>query len=146
MNAHSGARASPASRALLVRRVRQEGRTVTRSADALGISRRTARTLGTRVKRILTDHGSGDLGRSFAAIREQLRVVHKRTRPCRPQTNGKAERFIQTLLGEWAYATAYLPSKARTQALPRWLRHYNGRRPHGSLAGPPPFSRLKPRL
>lgn len=104
------------------------------------------RTLGIRVRRILTDNGSGYLGRRFAHESELLRVVHKRTRPYRPQTNGKAERFIQTLMREWAYAVAYLTSEARARVLPRWLRHYNRRRPHGSLDGLPPFSRLRPRL
>lgn len=104
------------------------------------------RQLGIRVRRILTDNGSGYIGRSFAHALERLRVVHKRTRPYRPQTNGKAERFIQTLLREWAYATAYLTSKARARVLPRWLRHYNRRRPHGSLHGRPPFSQLRPRV
>jgi len=104
------------------------------------------RTLGIRVRKILTDNGSGYLGRRFAHETERLRVVHKRTRPYRPRTNGKAERFIQTLIREWAYAAAYLTSEARTRVLPRWLRHYNRNRPHGSLDGLPPFSRLHPRV
>ena len=104
------------------------------------------RALGIRVRRVLTDNGSGYIGRRFAHEIEHLRVVHKRTRPFRPRTNGKAERFIQTLLREWAYAVPYLTSKARARVLPRWLRHYNRRRPHGSLDGLPPFSRLRPRL
>ena len=104
------------------------------------------RMLGIRVRRILTDNGSGYLGRRFAHEIEHLRVVHKRTRPYRPRTNGKAERFIQTLLREWAYPVAYLTSQARARVLPRWLHHYNRRRPHGSLDGLPPFSRLRPRL
>jgi len=104
------------------------------------------RTLGIRVRRILTDNGSGYIGRCFAHAIERLRVVHKRTRPYRPQTNGKAERFIQTLLREWAYVAAYLTSEARARVLPRWLRHYNRRRPHGSLRGLPPFSWLRPRV
>ena len=104
------------------------------------------RTLGIRVRRILTDNGSGYIGRRFAHETEHLRIVHKRTRPYRPRTNGKAERFIQTLIREWAYATAYLTSDARARVLPRWLRHYNRNRPHGSLDGLPPFSRLRPRL
>lgn len=104
------------------------------------------RTLGIRVRRILTDNGSGYIGRRFAHAMTQLRIRHKRTRPYRPQTNGKAERFIQTLLREWAYAVAYLTSKARGRVLPRWLRRYNTRRPHGSLGGKPPFSRLRPRV
>lgn len=104
------------------------------------------RSLGIRVRRILTDNGSGYIGRRFAHAAARLRVVHKRTRPYRPQTNGKAERFIQTLLREWAYAVPYLTSKARTRVLPRWLRYYNRKRPHGSLDGQPPFRRLRPRL
>lgn len=104
------------------------------------------RALGIRVRRILTDNGSGYIGRCFAHELERLRVVHKRTRPYRPRTNGKAERFIQTLIREWAYAAAYLTSDARARVLPRWLRHYNRKRPHGSLAGLPPFSRLRPQV
>ena len=103
-------------------------------------------TLGIRVRRILSDNGSGYIGRRFAHALAQLRLVHKRTRPYRPRTNGKAERFIQTLLREWAYAVAYLTSAARTKVLPRWLHHYNRRRPHGSLGGIPPLGRLRPRL
>jgi transposase InsO family protein len=104
------------------------------------------RTLGIRVRKILTDNGSGYLARRFAHERERLRVIHKRTRPYRPRTNGKAERFIQSLMREWAYAVAYLTSEARARVLPRWLRHYNQRHPHGSLNGLPPFSRLRPRV
>ena len=104
------------------------------------------RTLGIRVRRILTDNGSGYIGRRFAHEVERLRIVHKRTRPYRPRTNGKAERFIQTLIREWAYAAAYLTSAARAHVLPRWLRHYNRSRPHGSLLGLPPFSQLRPRV
>jgi len=104
------------------------------------------RTLGIRVRRILTDNGSGYLGRRFAHEIEHLRIVHKRTRPYRPRTNGKAERFIQTLLREWAYPVAYLTSKARARVLPRWLRHYNRIRPHGSLDGLPPLSQLHLRV
>jgi transposase InsO family protein len=104
------------------------------------------RTIGIRVRRILTDNGSGYLARRFAHELEHLRVVHKRTRPYRPRTNGKAERFIQTLIREWAYVAAYLTSEARARVLPRWLRHYNRNRPHGSLDGLPPFSQLRPRV
>ena len=104
------------------------------------------RALGIRVRRILTDNGSGYLGRCFAHEIEHLRVVHKRTRPYRPRTNGKAERFIQTLIREWAYAAAYLTSEVRARVLSRWLRHYNRNRPHGSLDGLPPISRLRPRV
>ena len=104
------------------------------------------RTLGIRIRRVMSDNGSGYIARCFAHEIARLRLVHKRTRPRRPQTNGKAERFIQTLAREWAYAVPYLTSAARARVLPRWLRHYNQRRPHGSLDGLPPFSRLRPRL
>jgi transposase InsO family protein len=104
------------------------------------------RTLGIRVRRILTDNGSNYIARRFAHEAERLRITHKRTRPYRPRTNGKAERFIQTLIREWAYAVPYLTSKLRSRALPRWLGYYNRSRPHGSLHGLPPFSRMRPRV
>lgn len=100
------------------------------------------RTIGVRVRRILTDNGTGYVARLFAQACAEMRVRHIRTRPYRPCTNGKAERFIQTMLREWAYAVTYLHSRVRTAALPRWLNHYNRRRPHSSLAGAVPFSRL----
>lgn len=104
------------------------------------------RTLGVRIRRVLTDNGSGYIARCFAHEMERLRLIHKRTRPYRPRTNGKAERFIQTLIREWAYAAAYMTSELRARVLPRWIRHYNQKRPHGSLKGRPPFSRLRPRV
>jgi transposase InsO family protein len=97
---------------------------------------------GVRVRRILSDNGSAYRSRVFGACCERWGLRHRRTRPYRPQTNGKAERFIQTLLREWAYARPYRNSKYRTAALPHWLARYNTRRPHGSLNGLPPFSRL----
>jgi len=100
------------------------------------------RTVGVRVRRVLTDNGTGYLARLFAQACAELRVRHQRTRPYRPCTNGKAERFIQTMLREWAYAVTYTHSRIRAAALPRWLHHYNRRRPHCSLAGVAPFSRL----
>jgi transposase InsO family protein len=69
-------------------------------------------------------------------------VTHKRIRPYRPQTNGKVERFNRTLLAEWAYAKPYLSESARRAALPRWLHIYNHHRPHTSLGGLPPASRV----
>jgi len=101
------------------------------------------RRLGVRVERILTDNGSGYRSRRFAAVCAALRVRHVRTRPYRPCTNGKAERFIQTLLREWAYAIPYRNSNLRIRALRPWLRYYNLERPHGGIGGRPPFSRLK---
>jgi transposase InsO family protein len=101
------------------------------------------RRLGVRIERILSDNGSGYRSRPFAAACAALRVRHLRTRPYRPCTNGKAERFIQTLLREWAYAMPYRNSTLRTRALRSWLRYYNLERPHGGLDGRPPFSRIK---
>ncbi len=118
------------------------------AATTAGFLRRAIawyRTVGVRVRRILTDNGSGYLGRLFAQACEELRVRHGRTRPYRPRTNGKAERFIQTLLREWAYVVAYPHSRVRAAALPRWVANYNKRRPHSSLAGAAPFSRLRKR-
>jgi transposase InsO family protein len=99
--------------------------------------------LGVRVERILTDNGSGYVSRRFAAACAAMAVRHKRTRPYRPCTNGKAERFIQTLLREWAYAMPYRNSSLRMRALRPWLRYYNHERPHGGLHARPPFSHLK---
>ena len=100
---------------------------------------------GIRVRRILSDNGSPYVSNAFRATCAADQVRHLRTRAYRPQTNGKAERFIQTLLREWAYIRPYPTSSRRRAALPRWLQRYNRRRPHGSLHGLPPFSRLEPR-
>src|SRR5262244_2834137 len=80
--------------------------------------------------------------KAFARACKQLAVKHIRIKPYTPQTNGKAERFIQTALREWAYATAYEHSEQRYAALPAWLHRYNWHRPHVSLARKPPISRL----
>src|SRR5213592_1232229 len=79
---------------------------------------------------------------SFAGAIRELGLKHLRIRPYRPRTNGKAERFIQTLLNEWAYDRIYGSSTERAAALPRYLERYNFRRPHGSLSHKPPASRL----
>lgn len=100
---------------------------------------------GIRILRILSDNGGGYISHPFAECCRAHRVRHRRTRPYRPCTNGKAERFIQTLLREWAYAIPYPSSKARMLALPRWLGYYNQRRPHSSLHGRSPISRLEGR-
>lgn len=97
---------------------------------------------GIRVHRILSDNGSPYVSKVFRARCADVHVRHLRTRPHRPQTNGKAERFIQTLLREWAYVRPYPTSGRRRGALPGWLHRYNFRRPHGSLHGLPPISRL----
>jgi transposase InsO family protein len=93
----------------------------------------------------MTDNGSGYVSRLFRKVCRLLRRRHIRTRPYTPKTIGKAERFIQTLLREWAYALPYRSSETRAAALPRWLRHYNRERPHASPASHPlPGSRLRP--
>jgi transposase InsO family protein len=98
---------------------------------------------GITIKRVLTDNGSGYLSHTFATRCTQLQIKHSRTRPRRPQTNGKAERFIQTILREWAYARLYSNSNERASTLPTWINHYNYRRPHGSLSHQPPATRLE---
>jgi transposase InsO family protein len=90
----------------------------------------------------MTDNGSAYISHAHRAAVEELQLKHVRIRPRRPQTNGKAERFIQTLLNEWAYARVYGSSAERTAALPFFLSHYNFRRPHGSLGHRAPATRL----
>ena len=98
--------------------------------------------LGIGVERVMTDNGSAYKSHAFREALAGAGVAHKRTRPYRPQTNGKAERFIQTSLREWAYAAAYQSSAERAGVMPRWLCEYNSRRPHSALGGKPPLSRL----
>jgi transposase InsO family protein len=101
------------------------------------------KTLGVRVERVMTDNGSGYVSRLFRKACRILHLRHIRTRPYTPKTNGKAERFIQTLLREWAYALPYRSSETRAADLPRWLRHYNLERPHASLARQAPAAWLQ---
>jgi transposase InsO family protein len=98
---------------------------------------------GVRVERVMTDNGSAYRSMIWAIACRALGLRHLRTRPRRPRTNGKAERFIRTLLGGWAYAAIYPTSSHRTHTLPAWLDYYNHRRPHGSLAHQPPGHRLR---
>jgi len=98
--------------------------------------------LGVRVRSVMTDNGSCYISHDWAATCKRQRITHLRTRPNRPRTNGKAERMIQTLQREWAYAAVYQTSAHRNRALQPWLRFYNHRRPHGSLGHQPPASRL----
>lgn len=94
---------------------------------------------GVRVERVMTDRGwSYVASRAFREVVATLQVRHKITRPYRPQTNGKAERFIQTLLAEWAYARLYQSNEERVHALPKWLHYYNFHRPHTALKGKSP--------
>jgi len=98
---------------------------------------------GVRIERVLTDNARSYAdARVYAAALEAVGARHKRTRPYRPQTNGKAERFIKTLLAEWAYGTLYRSNHERLAALPRWVAFYNHRRPHTSLDGQVPMTVL----
>jgi len=93
---------------------------------------------GVVAQRVLSDNGSAYRSRLVAAACQVLELSHRFTRPYTPRTNGKAERFIQTLLREWAYAVAYSSSALRTAALARWLHYYNWHRPHSALNRHPP--------
>jgi transposase InsO family protein len=97
---------------------------------------------GITVRRVITDNGSCYRSRAWRHALTEAGITHKRTRPYRPQTNGKAERYNRTLLVEWAYARPYPSETARRKALPRWLHIYNHHRPHTSLGGKPPISRV----
>jgi transposase InsO family protein len=97
---------------------------------------------GVRIEAVMTDNGACYIAHAYADALHQLGLRHLRIRPGRPRTNGKAERLIQTLLNEWAYARIYGSSLERTRALPDYLRRYNYKRPHGSLGKQAPASRL----
>jgi len=97
---------------------------------------------GMRVEQLLTDNGSGYRSLVHAIACRALGIRHLRTRPYRPQTNGKAERFIRTMLGSWAYGGIYRNSSERTAALDGWLWHYNHHRRHSALGHKPPIARL----
>jgi transposase InsO family protein len=98
--------------------------------------------LGVRVERILTDNGGNYRSRVFTAVADAYGARLKRTRPYRPQTNGKAEAFNKTLQREWAYVRLYRSNAERTAALQPFLDEYNGDRPHTALGGLPPLTRI----
>jgi len=100
------------------------------------------KTLGVTVTRVMTDNGGCYLGFAFRDACRELGLKHVRTRPYTPRTNGKAERFIQTALREWAYAQAYPNSDRRAEELPVWLHQYNWHRPHSGINCQSPISRL----
>jgi transposase InsO family protein len=97
---------------------------------------------GIRIERVMTDNGSAYVAHAYRQALRELGLRQIRTQPYRPRTNGKAERFIQTLLNEWAYARVYGNSPERTAQLAPWLTRYNYRRPHGSLGHQPPATRI----
>ena len=98
---------------------------------------------GVQVRRVLTDNGKNYTAREVRTLADAYGIALKLTRPYRPQTNGKAERFIQILQAEWAYAHRYHSNSDRLEQLPRWLYRYNHRRPHGGIGGVVPASRLQ---
>lgn len=100
------------------------------------------RSQGVEVERVMTDNGAAYRSHAHADVCSRLGLRHLTTRPYRPRTNGKAERFIRTLLAGWAYARLYGSSAERTRLLSTWLDYYNWRRPHGSLRHKPPGARL----
>lgn len=100
------------------------------------------RAHGVKVHRVMTDNGVSFRSHRYAKALRMLKIKHLRTRPYTPKTNGKAERLVQTALREWAYARAYQHSDQRAAELPYWVHRYNWHRPHGSLKGKTPISRL----
>jgi len=100
------------------------------------------KSLGITVLRVMTDNGSCYRSRAFAKACRRFKLKHIRTKPYTPRTNGKAERFIQTSLREWAYARAYLNSRQRARDLPFFMHRYNWHRPHASIGRVPPITRL----
>ncbi len=115
-----------------------------KAATAAGFLRRAVRFYrrhGIHVERVLTDNGGAYRSLVHAISCRRLAIKHLRTRPYRPQTNGKAERFVRTLLNGWAYAAIYRSSQERTAALDGWLWHYNHQRRHSALDHRPPISR-----
>jgi transposase InsO family protein len=101
------------------------------------------KSLGVKIQRLLTDNGGAFHSKDFAKACAELKIKHSFTRPYRPQTNGKAERFIQSALREWAYGFVYQSSLQRTAQLDAWNHHYNWHRPHQGIRGVAPMSRLK---
>ena len=100
------------------------------------------RAHGVPVHRVMTDNGTSFRSYRYAKALRMLKIRHVRTKPYTPQTNGKAERFVQTALREWAYAKAYDSSDQRAEDLPVWLHNYNWHRPHGGINSMTPISRL----
>jgi transposase InsO family protein len=116
-----------------------------KATTAVGFLRRAVKhyaAYGIHVERLITDNGSAYRSAVHAIACRALGIRHLRTRPYRPQTNGKAERFIRTMLGGWAYGAIYRDSHERNAALAGWLDFYNRQRPHGALSHRPPLARL----
>jgi transposase InsO family protein len=115
-----------------------------KAATAVGFLRRAVafyRRYGIRVEAVISDNGGAYTSIAHAIACRRLKIRHLRIRPYRPQTNGKAERFIRTMLNGWAYGAIYGSSRERTAALDGWLWHYNHRRRHSALGHQPPITR-----
>ena len=115
------------------------------AATAVGVLRRAAAWFadhGVTVQRVLSDNGSAYRSHAWRDACAELGIAHKRTRPYRPQTNGKIERFHRTLADGWAYARRYESTQQRDTALPDWLHYYNHHRAHSAIGGKPPITRL----
>lgn len=113
---------------------------------AVGFFERARRWYARRrivIERVMTDNGSAYVSRRFRQACARFGIRHLRTRPYRPETNGKAERFIQTLIRGWAYRRPYRTSNQRTKALPKWLRYYNEEKPHRALGMISPLARIR---
>ena len=126
-------------------KLRTEARLSSKAITAVGFLRRAVKhfaSYGITVERLITDNGSAYRSTIHAIACRALAIRHLRTRPYRPQTNGKAERFIRTMLAGWAYGAIYGSSHERTAALTGWIDFYNRRRPHGALSHKPPIARL----
>jgi len=116
-----------------------------KAVTAIGFLKRAVafyKSHGITIQRLMTDNGAAYRSHAHAIACRELAIRHLTTQPYRPRTNGKAERFIQTLTRRWAYGRTYTTSAERTAALDPWLLHYNFTRPHGSLSHKPPGSRL----
>ncbi|EME22658.1 integrase catalytic subunit [Rhodococcus triatomae BKS 15-14] len=116
-----------------------------KAATAIGVLRRAVAWFadrGVTVERVLSDNGSAYKSHAWRDACTELGITHKRTRPYRPQTNGKIERFHRTLADGWAYARYYESTELRNAHLPGWLHFYNHHRAHSAIGGRPPVTRL----
>ena len=123
--------------------VLDEGETAEATSGFLKRAVAHFKSLGVVVKRVLSDNGPGYRSKLFRKTAKKLGVKHTRTRPYTPRTNGKAERFIQSMQREWAYVRPYANSRERRKALPKWVRRYNKVRPHGGIGKKPPMARME---